>query len=348
MSATITPPAAAATRARAPRRLALLLVVLALVLAGLGLAALLLGTPRLNAPSELWEILFEGGGRRIAQLVVWELRLPRFLLAALAGAALATAGVLLQDALKNPLAGPELLGVAAGAALAVATVVVFRAPLPFALLPPAALVGGLGAGLAVLAVARRSKSPVRLILIGAALTALLNALLLCVISLGEQQEVAALYQYLLGSLTGRDWRHLRLAAPWLLIGLPLVALCARPLNLLQLGDEVAEGLGLPTVRTRVLILALAATLTAAVVAVCGPVGFVALLAPHLARRLLGSGDARLVLPLAGLLGATLLVGADLLARLAFAPIELPVGIWTIALGGPALLVLLRRRLRLGR
>ncbi len=348
MSATITPPAAVATRGRAPRRLALLIALLALVLAALGLAALLHGTPRIGALAELWPILLEGDGQRIARLVVWELRLPRLLLAALAGAALATAGVLLQDALKNPLAGPELLGVGAGAALVVAIVVVFRAPLPFALLPPAALCGGLLAGLVVLAAMRRSKSSVRLILLGAALTALLNALLICVISLGEQQEVAALYQYLLGSLAGRDWRHLSLAAPWLLIGLPLAALCARPLNLLQLGDEVAEGLGLPTVRTRALILALAATLTAAVVAVCGPVGFVALLAPHLARRLLGSGDARLVLPAAALLGATLLVGADLLARLAFAPIELPVGIWTTALGGPALLILLRRQLRPGR
>ena len=341
-------PTAAAASARGSHHLALLLAGLVLALAGMGLVALFFGTPRLNAPAELWAVLFEGGGRRIAQLVVWELRLPRLLLAALAGAALGTAGVLLQDALKNPLAGPELLGVASGAALVVAIVMVFRAPLPFVLLPPIALVGGLGAGLVVLAAARHSRNPVRLILIGAALTALLNALLVCVISLGEQQDVAALYQYLLGSLAGRDWRHLSLAAPWLLIGLPLVALCARPLNLLQLGDEVAEGLGLRTVRTRVLILALAATLTAAVVAVCGPVGFVALLAPHLARRLLGSGDARMVLPAAALLGATLLVGADLLARLAFAPIELPVGIWTIALGGPALLILLRRRLRLGR
>ena len=338
---------AASRQERGQGRFAVLVLVMVALLAALALTALLLGTPRLGL-GELREILFTEGGRRVPRLLVWELRLPRLLLGALAGMALGTAGTLLQDALKNPLAGPELLGVSAGAAVLVALIVVFHLPLPLPLQPPVALAGGLIAGAVVLGAMRGSKSVVRVILLGAALTALLNALLLSIISLGETQDVASLYQYLLGNLGGRTWVHLRLVAPWLLLGLPLAALCARPLNLLQLGDELAEGLGLPVLRTRALILLLAAILVAGVVAVCGPIGYVALLAPHLARRLLATTDARLVLPLAALLGAVLLVMADLAARLAFAPIELPVGIWTTAIGGPVLLLLLRQQLRGGR
>jgi iron complex transport system permease protein len=122
-------------------------------------------------------------------------------------------------------------------------------------------------------------------------------------------------------------------------------LCARPLNLLQLGDEMAEGLGLRVVATRGLLGLVAAGLVAAVVAVCGPIGWIALLAPHLTRQALGTSDARRVLPLAALIGAMLLLAADLLGRVLFAPVELPVGIWTTLVGGPVLLFLLRHTLR---
>jgi iron complex transport system permease protein len=223
-------------------------------------------------------------------------------------------------------------------------VVVFDIIVPFGSWPLLALAGGLGAGLVILGTTRLTRDPVRMILIGAALTALIDAFITVCIVLARPDDIQLLYAFMIGSLTGRDWESFNQAAPWLIIGIPLTLLLGRPLNLLQLGDDLAEGLGLPVFRTRLLILLLGAALVAAVVAVCGPVGFVALLAPHMARQLLGKPDARQVLPIAGLLGALLLTAADLLARELLSPAELPVGLVTIACGSPLALLLLRRAL----
>ena len=171
---------------------------------------------------------------------------------------------------------------------------------------------------------------------------MLNAVVLGIVSLGTPFGATQVLSFLLGNLAGRSWDELWLVLPWLVVGVPLALLCARPLNLLQLGDEVAEGLGLPVNRLRFGIIVLSAALVAAVVSVCGPIGFVALLSPHLARRLVGTTDARQVLPIAGLIGAFLLVVADMLARLVLFPIEMPVGGFTALIGGPLLLVVFNR------
>jgi iron complex transport system permease protein len=163
-----------------------------------------------------------------------------------------------------------------------------------------------------------------------------------IVSLGAHYQASLLFLYLLGSNANHTWNDVRLVAPWLAVGLPLALLAARPLNLLRLGDDVAAGLGLSVQRTRLLLLLLAAALAAPVVAVSGPIAWVALVSPHLARRLCGRADARLVLPLAMLIGAVTLVVADQMGRLIFAPQEVPAGAWTTALAGPALLVMLRR------
>lgn len=316
--------------------------ILVALIVGTSIASLASGTPTLSLV-QLWEVL-GGGGERVAQITVLQLRLPRLCLGAMAGASLALSGALLQSALRNPLAGPELLGVSAGGSAVMAAIIVFGLPVPFVLQPWLALLGALGGGAVVLLVSRLTRDPVRLILIGAATTALLNALVITLLSLGNRNSVSLLLLFLLGSLANRTWEHVELVLPWAALGIPLALLAARPLNLLQLGDEVAEGLGLRVLLTRFLLMLLAAGMVAAVVAVCGPVGWVALLAPHLVRRALGSNDARLVLPLTGLTGVALLLAADLVGRLLFAPMELPVGLWTTLLGGPLLLVLLRREL----
>jgi iron complex transport system permease protein len=208
-------------------------------------------------------------------------------------------------------------------------------------LPLLALTGGLGAGGIILLVTRLTRDPVRMILIGAALGALFGALITVVVVLGEPDELRVLYSFLVGSLIGRGWEAVQLAAPWLAVALPIALLFGRPLNLLQLGDEMAEGLGLPVFRTRALIFAVAIALNAAIVAVCGPIGFVALIAPHMVRGLLQTSDARQVLPISALLGALLLTTCDLLARELFSPAELPVGLVTVAVGSPIALLLLR-------
>ena len=327
----------------AGRRVLAWVLALAALLMGTGALALMLGVTPIPA-EQVWAILFEGGGERVPRLVIWTLRLPRFLLGALAGAALAVVGVLLQDALGNPLAEPGLLGVSSGASLTVAAIVILNLPVPFGLAPWFALAGGLGAGLLVLLSTRLTRDPVRVVLIGAALAALFSAAITVIVVLGDPDEIQALYAFLVGSLTGRRWEDLNVALPWLAVGIPLALLFARPLNLLQLGDDMAEGLGLPVFRTRTLILLLSAAMVAAVVAVCGPIGFLALIVPHMVRRVLGTSDARQVLPLAALLGASLLTLADLLARELLRPAELPVGLLTIALGSPVALILLRRAL----
>lgn len=336
------PTIVAARSARVGRAsaLALLLFTVIALASGLSLAT---GTPALSV-GQLWEVL-AGGGERVARITVLQLRLPRLCLGALAGAALALSGTLLQGALRNPLAGPELLGVSAGASAAMAAIIILSLPIPFWLQPWCALAGGLLGGAMVLATTRITRDPVRLILVGAATSALLNALVITLLSLGNRNSISLLFLFLLGSLANRTWEHVGMVLPWALLAIPLALLCSRPLNLLQLGDDLAEGLGLRVGLTRLLLMLLGTALVAAVVAVCGPVGWVALLAPHLVRRALGTSDARLVLPLAALTGATLLIAADLLGRLVFAPVELPVGLWTTLVGGPILLLLLRRELQ---
>jgi iron complex transport system permease protein len=200
------------------------------------------------------------------------------------------------------------------------------------------------AGTIVLVSMRRVGDPVRLVLMGVSLGALLYAAIISIISLGDQNDVGLLYLYLLGSLANRTWDYVNLVWPWALVCIPLALVMARPLNLLQLGDEMAEGLGLRVVRWRLFIMAIGAAMVAAVVAVSGPIAYVALASPHMARRALQTTDARQVLPVSMLIGSVLLVGADLLAKNLFSPIELPVGIWTTIIGGPLLLFLLRRQL----
>jgi iron complex transport system permease protein len=326
------------------KRAQILILVLGSIgfLIAIGLLTLLLGTPNLSLP-DLWRIV-NGGGTPLARLVVTQLRLPRLVLGILAGAMLALSGNLLQDTLRNPLAGPELLGVSAGATVVVAAITIFHLPVLLMAIPWLALAGGLIGSSVVILTMRQIGDSVRLVLTGAALTALLNACVIIFMSLGSQNDLSILFLFLVGSLGNRTWVHVDLVLPWALIAIPLALLCARPLNVLQLGDDVARGLGLPVLGVRLLILVLSTALVAAVVAVCGPIAFIALLAPHLARRILKTNDARVILPCAALLGAVLLTGADLFARQAFAPQELPVGIWTTLIGGPFLLLLLRQQL----
>lgn len=336
-------PPTTAPRHRPARLSRVGLVVLALLaaLAGIGVLGLMVGITQIPAEDVL-QILFTSEGERVPRIVVWEVRLPRFLLGVLAGAALAVAGAMLQDALKNELAEPNLLGVSTGASLVVAVVVVFNIAVPFGILPVLALIGGLGVGAVILAATRLTRDPVQMILIGAALGALFGALITAVVVLGSPDEIRVLYSFLVGSLIGGDWQDVQMVLPWVAVALPVALLMGRPLNLLQLGDDVAEGLGLPVFRTRTLIFGVAIALQAAVVAVCGPVGFIALIAPHMVRGLLGTTDARQVLPVSAVVGALLLTSADLLAREILSLAELPVGLMTVGLGSPIALVLLRR------
>ncbi|RJL24229.1 iron chelate uptake ABC transporter family permease subunit [Bailinhaonella thermotolerans] len=317
------------------------------VLAGAAVAALGLGTP-LVAPHALPALIFEGSAGQgapvsVESVVVWELRLPRLVTALLGGAAVGAAGLLLQEALRNRLAAPELIGVSSGAALAVAVCVVWALPVPLALHPVAGLAGAAAGGALCLAAARLGRSPAAVLLIGAAVSAALQASLLAVLSVADRLQYDLLFRYLVGSLTGVMWDQVGYVAPWIAVAVPLVALCVPALGLLRLGDEAAAALGGRAARARLGVLAVSALLVGCVAGPCGPLAWVGFLAPLLARRLRPHGEARAWLPWSAALGAAVTVVADLAARTALDPVETPLGAWTALAGVPVAALVLARR-----
>jgi len=275
--------------------------------------------------------------------IIWQVRLPRVLLGGLAGLGLAVAGVAWQGVLRNPLADPYLIGASAGAALGAALAIAFGLFGGPQAVPPLAFAGSLAATAVVYRLAlvgTRTLSVERLLLAGVAVSSFLSALLSLALVV-KAESFTQLYSWLIGGLSGRGWDQVALVTPYVVVALVGVAYYVPRLNLLQLGEETAAGLGVDVGRDRKAVIALAALLTAAIVSVCGMIGFVGLVVPHLARLLVGP-DLRKVLPTSALLGGALLTAADLAARLVWVPVEVPVGILTAMLGAPFFLALLAR------
>lgn len=282
----------------------------------------------------------------IAQVeaIVWEIRLPRAVLAAAAGAGLAVVGALLQTLVRNPLADPYLLGVNAGASVGAAAALLFGAGTAFALhgLQAAAVLGALAASLVVLLLAGRTTAT-RLLLAGVAVGYALTALTSLLVFASDSPEATrSVMFWLLGSMALAGWDAPLLLTVLMVAVAVLVLTAVGPrLDALALGDATAASLGVDPVHWRTTMTVLACLVVGVVVASVGSIGFVGLVVPHLARRLVG-GAHRAVVPVAGLLGAILLVWADVLARLVLAPQELPLGILTALLGAPFVLLLLRK------
>lgn len=279
--------------------------------------------------------------------IVIEVRLPRVLSAAVVGGALAYAGSAYQGVFRNPLADPYLLGVASGAALGAALAIVL--PLGagtsgFGWMPVLAFAGALVAvSLAYLCSrAARGSTSASLILAGVAVSAVAGAATSFIMLTGGPQRTMPVFAFLFGSFNTSTWTRLLIALPYLAIGASAITLHARTLNVLQLDEEQAAQLGVHVTRTRLVVLAAASLLAATAVAMAGIVGFVGLIVPHVVRMLFG-GDYRRQLPLVALVGATFLVGADVIARTVLAPQEVPVGIVTACIGGPFFLFVLTRR-----
>jgi iron complex transport system permease protein len=277
------------------------------------------------------------------EFVVTELRLPRALVAFAVGTALATSGAILQGLTRNPLAAPEIVGVTAGANVAAVIVIVALPDTPIAFLPAAAFAGALAATALVYALAwRRGSSPVRVVLIGVGLTAVGYAIVNAVVSsVDEVIHASQLVVFTAGSVFGKGWKELATLGPLLLVLLPLAFAASRTLDALRFGDGVAGSLGARVERDRLALLALAAALAAAAVGTAGPVSFVGLMAPHIARRLVGAAHAA-VIPVAAVAGGTIVIVADALARTLFAPVDIPVGVMTAVVGAPYFVYLLYR------
>lgn len=279
----------------------------------------------------------------LADSIVWDLRLPRVLLAALVGAGLAVCGAVLQALTRNPLADPYLLGISAGASTGAVAVLVLGLGAGAVSLSAGAFAGSVAAfAVALLLAGRRWTQPSRILLAGVATAQLFSALTsMVMISAASLDSTRSTLFWLLGSLTAASWSSVTVCAA--LCGAVLLACWAGApaLDAFSFGADIAQSLGFSPTRVRALLFALTALLAAGLVAASGAIGFVGLTVPHLVRRLTGSRHRRL-LPMSALAGATLLVWADTAARTAFAPQELPVGVVTALLGVPVFAVLFRR------
>lgn len=274
--------------------------------------------------------------------IIENIRLPRTIVAMLVGINLALSGAILQAVMKNPLADPHIIGISSGAGLFGIFVMLVKGDAG-ALITPAAFVGAMLAAVLIYVLAwKHGIRPIRVILAGVAVSAFLGAGISAMLIFYSDRVHGALL-WMVGGLSARSWNHVAIILPYAIVGTALAMLGTKHLNVLQLGDEVAKGLGQRVDLVRTLMTAVAALLAASAVCVVGLLGFVGLIVPHSARLLIGS-DHRWLLPATALLGAAVVTASDTFARTVFAPTELPVGILMAILGAPFFLYLLRREL----
>lgn len=332
---------------------ATLAIGLAAALAVVSVLALMLGAAHIPwhaTTSFLWAEV-TGGPIVAADVpnyrIVIDSRLPRVLLAALVGAGLSAVGLIVQAMVRNALADPYVLGISSGASVGATAVVLFGAfgALGLYALSTAAFLGALCATILVYLMARSAVGlvPLRLVLTGTALGYGFSAATTVLVFTAPHGDAArSVMFWLLGSLAGTTWQMVPLAVVVTAVGLTVIVACARHLNALSMGDEVSAAVGMNAHRFRLLLFVVAAAMTGCYVSICGAVGFVGLVVPHVARLLVGADHRRLIV-VTPLLGAVFLVTADLCARTLIPPQELPLGAITAAVGVPVFVLLMRRR-----
>lgn len=311
--------------------------------AGLFYLSVSLGTYRLSL-AEMYAILSQAlNGITDSQdyFTLVEYRLPRAILAIVLGAALALGGVLVQAFIRNPLASPEILGINNGSGMAAVILISFFPSFAIGWLLPVSFMAGLMSFGLLWVCCGKKFTTLKMALIGVALSALYAAITHYVM-LVRPLEINLAMLWLTGSLWGRSWFYVYLAVPVLVVLLPIAFFFGKDLDLLGLGEAKAQNLGVNVRRTQVVTLLIAVALSATAVAICGPIAFMGLVAPHLARKIFG-GRHHVLIPTSMLVGSLLLQTADLLARIIHPPIELPAGILTAVIGAPYFFVLLIRK-----
>lgn len=332
-------------RRRKTARYTIVLTVLGLLIITAFIISMNTGYMRLT-PVEVMKTLF-GAGTSKQHLVLFEFRLPRIVISVLVGAGLAVSGCILQGVSRNALADPGILGINAGAGLAVVLFITFMKKAGVTsvfLLPFLSLVGaGLTAALIFSLAYKKNQGlmPIRLILVGIAVAAGISAAMIVLTIKLDPQQFQFVQVWLAGSVWGTTWKYVLALLPWIVVLLPYVFYKARIFNVLQLGDHAAVGLGTPVERERLKMLAAAVALAASCVAVGGGIGFVGLIGPHLARRLVGP-SYQVLLPASALAGGLLLIVADTLGRWVMQPSEIPTGIVVAIIGAPYFLYLLAK------
>ncbi|WP_407672373.1 FecCD family ABC transporter permease [Paenibacillus sinensis] len=327
------------------RRMLVLSLAFLLLACAVILISLNTGSIRLS-PGEVLRTL-TGYGTADQRLILFEYRLPRILISALAGIGLGVAGAVLQGVSRNALADPGILGLNAGAAFGLVAFVSFFHSLKglvSLMLPLFTFAGGTLVALLIVLLAYdryRGLPPIRLILVGIAVEAGISAVTLYLSLKLDEDTYAFAARWLAGSIWGRDWFSVWALLPWIAVLVPLVYYHSRTLDLFTLGDETAAGLGSSAFRSRLLLLAAAVALSCASTSMAGGIGFIGLVSPHIARRLAGP-QHRHFLPVAALTGLVVLVGADTIGRSLFQPNAIPAGVVVAAISGPYFLYLLLR------
>lgn len=290
-----------------------------------------------------WHVLLSlfGSGSEDYVMVVQKLRLPRILTGMLVGASLAASGAMLQGIVRNPLASPDIMGITGGASVAaVGFLTYFAGTVSIRWLPVAAMIGAAIVSAALYLLAwKRGVTPIRLILVGIGMSSLLSAATTMMIMFSPKNDAGQAYTWLTGSVYATNWENVLTILPWTAALLPMGFLLARHVNIGQLGDDVAAGAGSAVELNRLLLWLVSVGLAGSAVSVAGGLGFVGLIAPHMARRLVGSSFEN-VLPVSALLGGLIVLLADLAGRTLFLPLDVPVGVFTSAVGAPFFIYLL--------
>lgn len=317
----------------------LLLILVFLLSAGIGQLYV--------SPLDAAKAIF-GFGSKLHTTVITSFRLPRIVVAMMVGMGLAIAGGILQGIIRNPLASPDIIGLTSGASFAVVSFLTLFSTKDNALtvsiswLPFAAFVGAAVTALLVYFLAwKNGVSPIRLVLIGIGISALMQAGTTTMMILGPIYRASQANIWITGSVNGSRWDDASIIVPCVLILMVIAFVLARDLNVQELGEDLALGVGSKVQRQRLFLLLMATALTGCAVAFAGGIGFVGLMAPHIARRLVGSAFGAL-LPVAALIGAVLVIAADLIGRTMFAPLEIPAGVFTASVGAPYFIYLLYR------
>ena len=320
-------------------RISVLILFTILMLGGI-MISLIKGAVDISYQS-IYQALFSGIVGTNEQ-IIYNIRLPRTIVGLLVGMNLALSGAILQAIMRNPLADPHIIGISSGAGLAGVTIMILFPAMEY-LITPVAFIGAMLAAVCIYILAWKGGiRPVRIILAGVAVSAFLGSGISALMIFYSDRVHGAL-MWMVGGLAARSWPHVDIILPYAIIGFLLAFFGAKYLNILQLGDEIARGLGVNVELTRILMTAVAALLAASAVSVVGLLGFVGLVVPHAARLIIGS-DYRYLVPASALLGMSVVTFSDTFARTAFAPIELPVGIIMAFIGAPFFLFLLRREL----
>lgn len=290
--------------------------------------------------------VFFGGGPEMETLIIKSFRLPRIIVALMVGVSLAVAGGILQGMIRNPLASPDVLGITGGASVAVvAFLAIFSdksnaLTVSIAWLPFVAFLGaGIVAFLVYFLAWKNGVSPIRLVLIGIGISTLMQALTTLMMIMGPIYQASQANIWITGTVYGSSWKNVVTLVPWTVIFLIIALVAARTINIQELGDEVATGLGGKVQKQRFTLLMISTALIGSSVAFAGGIGFVGLMAPHMARRLVGSSFGAL-LPAAALIGGILVMVADLIGRTLFSPLEIPAGVFTAGIGAPYFIYLL--------